>query len=383
MIKKILLIFIAWRIFLFLPLVASHFFLPDRKGYEYTLLTYFTPTENPIEHPLLAPWGNFDGVYYLLIAAKGYTINAGFFPLWPLMIKIVTIPFGNLLPFDPIQYISALLLVSALFFAALLVLYQLIRLDFSKNIALGTIIALLAFPTSFFYASIYTESLFLFLLVLSFYFARRQWWILAGITGAFLSVTRLVGIAIFPALLLEYVLCWPKESNKKRFTGGALLLVPLGLVSYIWYNAYRFGDPLFFIKAQGAFKNNRSVNAIIFPLQTVFRYLKILVTVSPHIYEWWVALFEFVCVLATAMLLYVGWKRGIRKSYLLFTLLAILLPASSGTFSGIPRYVVVLFPLFLSLAILPDRRLQKIYVIAGTILLFLFFMLFSKGYFIA
>ncbi len=382
MIKKIFLICIIWRLLLFLPLVANHFFLTDRKGYEYTLLTYFTPAENPIEHPLLSPWGNFDGVYYLLIAAKGYTVNAGFFPLWPLTIKLITLPFGNLLPFDPIQYVSALFAASLLFLAALLVLYQLVRLDFPKNIALWTIVALLVFPTSFFYASIYTESLFLFLLVVSFYFARRQWWILASIAGALLCATRLVGIAIFPALIYEYASSYSQQNNRKKLMGAALLLVPLGLVSYIWYNGRYFGDPLFFIKAQGAFKNNRSVNAIIFPLQTVFRYVKILVTVSPHIYEWWIALFEFACVSLAAILLYVGWKKGIRKSYLLFAALAFLLPVSTGTFSGMPRYVVVLFPLFLALAMLP-RKVRNVYVIVGTILLFVFFILFSKGYFIA
>jgi len=41
---------------------------------------------------------------------------------------------------------------------------------------------------------------------MSFYFARTQKWWLAGIFGFFASLTRLVGIILFPVLVFEYLI---------------------------------------------------------------------------------------------------------------------------------------------------------------------------------
>ena len=202
MFKKILLLFLAWRVFLFIPLIFAQIFLGYRKGFDYTSPNYFTDELNPISHFLLSPFGNFDGVYYLSIAAKGYTVdNAGFFPLFPFLIHFVSSVFGSVQAFDPRQYFIALALASIFFLLSLIVIYKLVRLDFKNNVAILTILAILVFPTSFFFASIYSESLFLLLTILSFYFARKKKWILASIFGLLLTATRIVGIAILPALI--------------------------------------------------------------------------------------------------------------------------------------------------------------------------------------
>src|SRR5258706_5842641 len=93
---------------------------------------------------------------------------------------------------------------NCIFLVSLFVFYKIIRFDYPKKVAYLSLVALLVFPTSFFFGSVYTESLFLFLSLLSFYFARKKWWILAGISGMLLSGTRIVGIAIFPVLLWEF-----------------------------------------------------------------------------------------------------------------------------------------------------------------------------------
>ena len=381
MTKKIIFLFLFWRIFLFIPLIASEVFLSSRTGYGYTLLPYFLDkSNNLLSHFLLYPYGNFDGLYYLLIAAKGYTVNAGFFPLFPLSIHLVILPFGNILPFDPIQYLAAITLVSIYFIVSLIVFYKLIRLDYRENIAIWSIIFLLIFPTSFFYASIYSESLFLLLSLLAFYFARKKKWFLAGVMGALLTATRLVGIAILPSLLYEY---FKESKNKLTIKILPLLLVPLGLLGYMFYNLQKWGNPFYFIQAQGNFANNRTIDSIVLLPQTVFRYFKILFTLKPNIYEWWVAFFELLFFIFALILFYIGWKRKIRISYLIFGLLCFLLPISSGTFSGLPRYVVTIFPLFIALALIKNKNFKIIYRIISAMILFLFFMLFSKGYFIA
>lgn len=383
MMKRIFFLFCVWRVFLFLPLLVSQHFILPRPNYGYTLLPYFISGKtNILYNFLLYPFGNFDGAYYLLIAAKGYTVNAGFFPLFPLSIHL-TNSFLNPSadqPFDLIQYFIAIVLVGIYFLISLKIFYKLIKLDYKENIAIWSIIFLLIFPTSFFYAAIYSESLFLLLSLLAFYFARNKRWFWAGVASIFLSASRLVGIAIFPALLYEY---FKSEKNKSLGKLLSIFLAPIGLITYAFYNFQKWGNPFYFIKAQGNFANNRSVDSVVLLPQTLFRYIKILTTLKPTIYEWWVAFFEVTFFALALTLFYIAWKKKIRISYLIFGILCFLLPASSGTLSGLPRYILTIFPIFMALALIKNKAFKFIYCTISIILLFLFFMLFSKGYFIA
>lgn len=345
------------------------------------MLPYFLEKGSILVNFLIYPFGNFDGAYYLLIAAKGYTVNAGFFPLFPLLINIATSFFGqNILPFDLRQFLTANLLVNLFFALSLIIFFKLIMLDYKEKIAIWGIIFLLIFPTSFFFVSIYTESLFLLLSLSVFYLARKKKWFLAGIAGALLSATRFVGIAILPALLYEY---FRHEENKSAGKLLSFFLTPLGLIGYGIFNYFRWGNPFYFIQAQGNFQNNRTVDSIVLLPQTIFRYLKILFTVKPDLYEWWVAFSEFSFFIFASIMLYVAWKKKVRFSYLLFGLLCLLIPSLTGTLSGIPRYVLIIFPIFITLALIKNRLFKIIYCAVSAVLLFIFFMLFSKGYFIA
>lgn len=381
MTKRLVFLFLSWRILLLLPLIASEAFLKPRINYEYTLLPYFLEKGSLLTNFLLYPFGNFDGAYYLLIAVQGYTVNAGFFPLFPLSIRLVTFilnsPSGTI---NLIQYLVGIFLVSVYFILSLFLLYRIIKFDYKENVAMSSIYFLLIFPTSFFFASVYSESLFLLLSLLVFYLARSKKWFLAGIMGALLSATRLVGIVILPSLLYEY---FKEEKNRTTKKLLSILIVPLGIGSYVLYNFIKWGDPLNFIKAQGNFANNRTVDSIVLIPQTFFRYVKILFSIGPNSYEWWVAVFELFFIIFAATLLYLGWKKKIRFSYLLFGALCFIIPASSGTFSGMPRYISVIFPIFIALSLIKRKLFKIAYSIISIILLFIFFMLFSKGYFVA
>ena len=381
MIKKIFFLFLTWRAILFLPIIIANQFVKYREGYAYTSINYFIEkSQNIVSNFLLSPWANFDGIYYLLIAEKGYTVNAGFFPLFPIIIHLITSVFGNILEFDPRQYFTAIFLVSLFFLCALIVLYKLINLDYKSNIAILSIIFILLFPTSFFFAATYSESLFFLLLVLSFYFARKKNWILASIFGMFLTVTRPVGIAIFPALLYEF---YVSEKTLIKSKMIALLAIPIGLISYCLYNLHKWGNAFYFIEAQGNFQNNREVSQIILFPQTIFRYLKIFFTVSPRQYEWFIAIFELSAFIFASIMLYIARRKKVRLSYLIFSIIAFLIPVSTGTFSGLPRYILVLFPIFIALALTQNRTFKIFYAALSVILLFVLIALFSKGYFIA
>lgn len=382
MFKKLVLLFLSWRIFLFIPLIAGNYLLHPREGFGYTLTLYFLNNNSPISNFLLYPWGNFDGIYYLLIAAQGYTVNAGFFPLFPLSIKIASSIFGpsaDGLPFDPRQYFTALILVSVYFSLSMVVMYKLILIDYKKNVAFLSIVFMLIFPTSFFFATIYSESLFLFLTVLCFYSARKKKWLIASLFGTLLTATRVVGIAIVPALFYEFL---KTEKSFFKIKILPLLLSPLGLLGYMYFNYLKWGNSLYFIQAQGNLQNNRTVNSIVLFPQTMYRYAKILTSVSTSQYEWWIAVLEISVFIFAVILLFLAWKKKVRFSYILFSVIALLIPVSTGTFSALPRYVLILFPIFITLTLLKNKALKIAYATLGLILLFILFALFSKGYFI-
>lgn len=378
--RKILAIFLAWRVFLFIPLFLGASLISYRAGYDYTNVWKFTEPYFPVSNPLLFPWANFDGVHYLSIAANGYLDNQGFFPLYPILIRILAFVLGGGEPFTLAYFASGFAISNISFILALFVFYKLVKIDFSKKIALQAIFFLLVFPTSFFFASLYTESLFLLLSLLSFYAARKKKWVFAGLLGALLSATRLTGIFILPALLYEFFL-----SEKKIVSAKALplLMVPLGLSSYVFYLFLRFGNPLLFIQAHENINPTRSVySPVLFP-QTIFRYSKILTSISYTQYEWWIALLELSAFTFAVLTLYLAWRYKIRLSYIIFAGLAFIVPVSSGTFSGLPRYILILFPMFIALSLIKSPLVKLVYSAVSIILLFILLMLFSRGYFIA
>ena len=190
MYKFIILILVVWRLFLNIVSLLARNIIPQRMGF-------------------LGPsvWANFDGVHYLSIAKRSYVqYEQAFFPLYPWLIKRLSLLLDNNL------LLSSFLISYLSFFISLVLFFKLVELDFNKKVAKRTLLFLLMFPTSFFFISVYTESLFLALILGSFYAARKKKWWLAGILGGLASATKLTGIILLLALIIE----WMEQSKKKR-----------------------------------------------------------------------------------------------------------------------------------------------------------------------
>ena len=243
---------------------------------------------------------------------------------------------------------------------------------------------LLVFPTSFFFASIYSESLFLLLSLLAFYFARKKMWLLAAVAAILLTSTRLVGIAILPALLYEFYLQEMRVGKRVITIVKSLLffVIPTGLISYMAYNYFTWGNALYFITAQGKFDNNRSVTSVVLLPQTMYRYIKILLDFFPSQFEWWIALFEFLIFIFVSILLFYAWRKKVRFSYLLFSVICLVIPASTGTLTGLPRYALVLFPVFIALSLIKNKVVIISYTATSILLSILLLLYFSRGYFV-
>jgi Gpi18-like mannosyltransferase len=328
----------------------------------------------------LYSWGGFDGVHYLSITAKGYADTAfvqAFFPVFPLLLRF----FANPL-------LAGLILNFMLTAAVALVLYQLVLLDYSAKVAKWSFLAFLLFPTSLFLGSLYTEPLFLLLVLGSFLMARKGQWAWAGILAGLASGTRIIGVLLLPALLVELWLQAKPKSIKQfireRWRQLAWLALGLtGLLGYMYYLWLTFGDPLYFLHVQAEFGSGRQESLVLLP-QVIWRYVKILWTARPFDWKYFVYAQEFFLSLGVLSALIVWYKR-IRPSYLVFSLLSFILPTLTGTLTSMPRYVLACFPLFLLLGqYYSVKSLSRTLLLtASVILLIINSVLFIQGYWVA
>lgn len=360
--KKIIFLFLVWRIYLFLVAFAAPFFIQKFGArfpyYQERLI------DTKLPH-FIWSFGNFDGVHYLGIAKSAYEAQytQAFFPLYPFLIKSLSfLTFGNLL-------ISALILSNISFLIALFILYKLLLKTHNENIAFWSVLFLLAFPTSFYFGSVYTEGLFFLMITSSFYlFHIGKIWP-ASIIGAFSSATRLVGIFLAPTLVkkgINYLI--------------PLLLVPTGVVSYMIYLKLNFNDPFYFLTSQSIFGQERLSGGIVLLPQVVFRYLKILATTTglPLIN----AIFELTTTILAFALLLLSYKK-VNKNWVLFSLLALITPTLTGTFASMPRYIIIAFPIYMMAAFVKSLAVKIALLFISLIFLTLATALFTQGYWVA
>src|SRR5436190_3712419 len=162
--------------------------------------TDFDWNNSPLQ-TLWQSWNRWDTGNLRAIAQKGYAEISltAFFPFYPLVMKgFAHFIHGHYLVVGLLISNVALLVISV-------VLYQLVLEDFDQERASRTVLYISVFPTAFFLASAYNESLFLCLVLLSFYQLRHGRWWLAGLFGLFASLTRSAGLFLIIPFCYEYL----------------------------------------------------------------------------------------------------------------------------------------------------------------------------------
>jgi len=333
-------------------------------------------------NPLLWAWVNFDGEHYLAIAREGYRpLTYFFFPLYPLMVRIAIIIFGNSREIANFALLGVVM-SNVLFWGALVGLYFLAREEIGKMAARKAMLWLILFPTSFFFGSFYTESLFLFLAVWGFYFLKRGKLKIVGVLLGLASVTRIVGIAIVPAIVYR----WWKSGNKLSGRWAvALAGAPGGLAAYMAYMMMRTGDAFEFLNNVGIYGEQRSSGFVLLP-RVFYRYVfKIIPNLSSYWPSVWVVLLEMAVGLVFLAIIVLSFKK-IEFGMWLYMAAGFLIPTLSGSFSSLPRYVLVLFPAFMVLGKWTEGLPRVVeYAGYGILLMCLLIseMMFVRGYWIA
>lgn len=393
---------LLWRSLLLLLSAVAHFFLEYKPSFPYyseLLPTYHLPQ-------WLYSWANFDGVHYLTIAEHGY-IGTGsiqaFFPFFPyVLLHTLRLLFGSQLN----TLLIGLLITNISFYILAITWFYFVKKLFSTKIAWYSFVVLLLFPTSFFFVSFYSESLFLLFVLAAFFAALKKNWFLAGIFAFVASATRVVGVFLVPALLIELFLqnttfvLNKKEtliSNGKTFFHSFinflkehilqicwLMLSASGVLLYMAFLNKVFNDPLYFVHVQASFGSGRTSSSLVMYPQVAYRALHILLTARPFDLKYWSYVQEF--VVGTLGLASIIWAAKYTKiSYLFFSLCAFIIPTLTGTFSSMPRYILVCFPVYLILSqfVAKKPKFAIVWFSISTLLLLLNCMLFIQGYWIA
>jgi len=370
--------FLIWRVLLLVIELITINFVPVQNNFLGGGII------NYLKAPLFWGWANFDGEHYISIAQHGYGLGEqAFFPLYPVLIKIIAFLF---LEHTDFVHAVGLIISNISFFIGLIGFYKLIKIDFSNKIAKICIVFLLLFPTSFYFGSTYTEGLFFSLTVWSFYFARKENWLSASILGMFASATRVLGVLLAPAFALMILKNIKFDFKKIKMKHFYIILIPFGIFLYMCYLYLGYDDPLLFLKSVRYFGEQRSTVPIVLP-QVFYRYIfKIIPNLNySYIPVVFTTAMEFVVSLAfLGLAIYSFFKLNI--AYSIYLTLGYIASTINGSFSSLPRYVLVLFPAFIIVSIWLEK-LPKVWKTVVLVILFVLLAisqsLFFRGYWIS
>ena len=214
--------------------------------YQFTLANYVILHNRGTFSSSMCKW---DCKWYLTIINNGYDYtvrtspkvwkglaNWAFFPLYPNLVTIVS----KLTTIDPV--ITGILLNQIFIFIAVIFLYKLLRLNFNDLNSRFGITILIFSPFSVYFASLYTEALFIVLSVCGFYYLKARHGYTASVLGGLLSATRPVGVMFAVPVMVYY---WRKQKPLKEQL-IALLLCLSGLLLFMLFLQIRSGDFLAF-----------------------------------------------------------------------------------------------------------------------------------------
>ena len=341
---------------------------------------------------VLSPLAHWDAVWFLGIADTGYpsadSPRTAFFPLYPLLARGVAELGGGS---RGALLIAAYLVSLAALLGALVLLYRLTALELGRRAAGPAVLLLCVFPASLFLGAPYSESLFLLCSVGAFYAARTGRWAWAGAAAGAASATRSAGLLLLLPLVLIYLYGpRPDRPGEQRGLGGGgwldslrpvhairrdaawLALAPLGLLAYSTWLGIAHGDALAFSGAQdfwgrefagplvgvwdgavAAFQGARQLLAG----STGTVYFTEAGGDPTRVAAINLMLFGFLCFGVVAA---VGILRRLPFAYGAYVVAALMLPLSYPVgpqpLMSLPRFLLVLFPIFMWLAAVGEER---------------------------
>ena len=331
---------------------------------------------------LVDVWARWDSVWFLRIAHDGYGATeqaaAAFYPLYPLLVGLLgRILFGH--------YVLAGVLISlAAALGAFVVLFRLTARRLGEDGARRAVLYLAIFPFAVFLGAVYSESLFLLAALASFALAERGSFLGAGVAAGLAWLTRPLGIALLPALAL---IAWRSPRRGQAFL--RLTAAPALFALYPIYLWWKLDDPFAFLDAEGTWSRHVSpvgpLGGIWEGLRAGWAGVRQLASGSDATRYWSavqdtdpdrvaaINLAQLAFLVLFAFLTVVAWRR-LGAPYGLFSAVSLAIPLSVPSerwpLLSIQRFGLVVFPLFMALALIGSRpRIHTAVVVVSAVFL--------------
>lgn len=335
-------------------------------------------------------WVRWDSFWYESIVdphprfIPEYLSNANFFPFYSWVSWLVALPLRAFLDLEHAFFIGALIVSSASCVLALIGVDRLVTRLVGADVSMRTMWLIAVFPFSFFFTAVYADALYFCLCAWSLLFASEKRWYAACALAAMAAMTRIPGVALVPALGLEYLRQndWRLGPAGKAITCIAILAAgPIVIGSYY---EWRYDNPLEFLRARQVGWNRASgiagyvrdwnyfFEAPIFPCSGISDCLKEFAPTRALLGVMYLVLLPASIVLALMSV------RTLGIGLAAWALISIALSLPNG-FDGVGRFTAVLFPVFVSLAVLLRNRAVFVTVcVASLPFLLLFFAQFAR-----
>jgi hypothetical protein len=358
---------------------------------------------------LAAPFARWDSGWYLSIAQGGYAhqvMRTAFFPLYPLMMRGLGFAIGS-------NLIAGVLISLFAFWFALVLLHRLTSAELGSDTAELTVLLVAFCPVAYFFSAVYTESLYLALSLGCLLCARSGRWALAGLLGGLAALSRNSGVLLVVPVVLMFLYGprtdaaavaragWARLLPRYRVTPQVLwsALIPIGLLIYLGYLGLTMHDMLAPFHAQVHwYRHFGLLSGVWKGAVAAWDGLRQLLHGPPPPIYFTLSGGDPLQVGGENLLLFaslilgvvalVGVFRTLPFAYFAYTLCSLATalsdPVIPQPLASLPRYEVVLFPMFMwAAAVLHRRRQGTVGVAVCAVLLGLFTAEFATWRFVA
>jgi Mannosyltransferase (PIG-V) len=356
------------------------------QGPQLDPLSETAPFQSDLANVLVAPGARFDSSWLLAISNSGYGADgsAAFFPLYPALVALLGVVLRSTI-------VAGIVLSSACTIGGLYLLHRLTALDHGRDTARRTVWIVACFPMAFAFSAVYTEGLFLLLSVGAFYAARLGRWGTAAAVGLLAAATRSAGVLLILPLLLVYFY-GPRADREPDFDAGGLrpryrwraevawlAAIPLGLLAFLAYLGIAIGDPLATFGAQADWHRILApLGGLVMGVISGVQGLVALVsghgsTAASSVTDG--RALAGLNVILLGVLVLAGWliretARRLPVAYTAYAISSVALPLSTPAVGqpllSLPRFMMVIFPFWIAVALWSGERAASRRVIGGS-----------------
>ena len=288
----------------------------------------------------------WDGDWYLRIAQGGYRSvpreGLRFFPLYPLLGRIVSIAFLGNMKF-------ALLFISnAAALGCGLLVHRLVMLDFDNEpeLARRSVVLFAVVPAGFVMVLAYSESLMLLFALACMLALRKQRWTEAALFAFLAALTRPLGVLLVVPILVEVISTWSAARRRRPIERAVAVASPLvGIGVFLAWAGWRFGSLSAPLHEQ---QNLRG--GLVDPFTRIYRGFRDLAG-SQSLADG----LHLPFALAFIALVVVAWK-WLPRSYAAYATVVVLVSITAGNWNSLERYSLNAFPVVIALAMLTIKR---------------------------